>query len=137
MFCFFCKQKTAYEMRISDWSSDVCSSDRRGDRSIKVAVARDHQHRDRRIASFDLVEQVEPVQPRALEPVVEQDQRRAPRRDRLERGIAVRRAARLRSAGLMSEPQAIMSNSYAVFCMKKKNRNTKNNTHAPKPNTNC
>src|SRR3546814_19087203 len=27
--CFFCffKQKTAYEMRISDWSSDVCSSD--------------------------------------------------------------------------------------------------------------
>src|SRR3546814_1851191 len=26
-FCFFFKQKTAYEMRISDWSSDVCSSD--------------------------------------------------------------------------------------------------------------
>src|SRR3546814_4170908 len=26
MFCFF-KQKTAYEMRMSDWSSDVCSSD--------------------------------------------------------------------------------------------------------------
>src|SRR3546814_10585106 len=25
--CFFYKQKTAYEMRISDWSSDVCSSD--------------------------------------------------------------------------------------------------------------
>src|SRR3546814_202036 len=29
VYCFFCffKQKTAYEMRISDWSSDVCSSD--------------------------------------------------------------------------------------------------------------
>src|SRR3546814_5782717 len=27
MFLFFFKQKTAYEMRISDWSSDVCSSD--------------------------------------------------------------------------------------------------------------
>src|SRR3546814_17399581 len=26
-FCLFFKQKTAYEMRISDWSSDVCSSD--------------------------------------------------------------------------------------------------------------
>src|SRR3546814_3187656 len=26
-WCFFFKQKTAYEMRISDWSSDVCSSD--------------------------------------------------------------------------------------------------------------
>src|SRR3546814_8019896 len=28
-FCFF-KQKTAYELRISDWSSDVCSSDLAG-----------------------------------------------------------------------------------------------------------
>src|SRR3546814_20035076 len=27
LFVFVCKQKTAYEMRISDWSSDVCSSD--------------------------------------------------------------------------------------------------------------
>src|SRR3546814_1625028 len=32
-FCFlFFKQKTAYEMRISDWSSDVCSSDLSADR---------------------------------------------------------------------------------------------------------
>src|SRR3546814_3397250 len=35
---FFFKQKTAYEMRISDWSSDVCSSDlaehSRGDHSV-------------------------------------------------------------------------------------------------------
>src|SRR3546814_8819173 len=27
LFCFFFKEKTADEMRISDWSSDVCSSD--------------------------------------------------------------------------------------------------------------
>src|SRR3546814_2000765 len=27
VYLFFFKQKTAYEMRISDWSSDVCSSD--------------------------------------------------------------------------------------------------------------
>src|SRR3546814_4813037 len=36
-FFFFCKQKTAYELRISDWSSDVCSSDlprRIGDEKI-------------------------------------------------------------------------------------------------------
>src|SRR3546814_19095848 len=33
VFFFFFKQKTAYEMRISDWSSDVCSSD------LKVPVA--------------------------------------------------------------------------------------------------
>src|SRR3546814_4372244 len=30
IFVFFFKQKTAYEMRISDWSSDVCSSDLEG-----------------------------------------------------------------------------------------------------------
>src|SRR3546814_16776136 len=29
LFFFFFKQKTAYELRISDWSSDVCSSDLR------------------------------------------------------------------------------------------------------------
>src|SRR3546814_7881557 len=33
MFFFF-KQKTAYEMRISDWSSDVCSSDLHNEKSV-------------------------------------------------------------------------------------------------------
>src|SRR3546814_2991235 len=33
---FFFKQKTAYEMRISDWSSDVCSSDLQADGSYKL-----------------------------------------------------------------------------------------------------
>src|SRR3546814_6365501 len=32
---FFFKQKTAYEMRISDWSSDVCSSDLKSGDSLK------------------------------------------------------------------------------------------------------
>src|SRR3546814_13263679 len=39
MVVFFFKQKTAYEMRISDWSSDVCSSDlapRQLDRNIAL-----------------------------------------------------------------------------------------------------
>src|SRR3546814_17331063 len=39
MFFFF-KQKTAYEMRISDWSSDVCSSDLLGDHDADDGVAR-------------------------------------------------------------------------------------------------
>src|SRR3546814_15133049 len=39
MFFFF-KQKTAYEMRISDWSSDVCSSDLRGCRSATQGCGR-------------------------------------------------------------------------------------------------
>src|SRR3546814_14362662 len=37
---FFFKQKTAYEMRISDWSSDVCSSDLTPDAAV-ATVCRD------------------------------------------------------------------------------------------------
>src|SRR3546814_3198883 len=47
-FCFF-KQKTAYEMRISDWSSDVCSSDLSGhtaDKNPPVLHHRDRFGRD-------------------------------------------------------------------------------------------
>src|SRR3546814_4527428 len=44
-FCFF-KQKTSYEMRISDWSSDVCSSDLCArepvDRGLRGATAGRH-----------------------------------------------------------------------------------------------
>src|SRR3546814_12681617 len=41
-FFFFFKQKTAYEMRISDWSSDVCSSDLQTDAvGLGVVVGRD------------------------------------------------------------------------------------------------
>src|SRR3546814_6633100 len=50
-FFFFFKQKTAYEMRISDWSSDVCSSDLadfpRGQRTVLR-----HEGRDRRGPNF-------------------------------------------------------------------------------------
>src|SRR3546814_3645482 len=35
---FFFKQKTAYEMRISDWSSDVCSSDLRSTLELRQAL---------------------------------------------------------------------------------------------------
>src|SRR3546814_2721232 len=35
---FFLKQKTAYEMRISDWSSDVCSSDLPQDQTVVGCV---------------------------------------------------------------------------------------------------
>src|SRR3546814_7444423 len=37
-FFFFFKKKTAYELRISDWSSDVCSSD------LGLALGADEQH---------------------------------------------------------------------------------------------
>src|SRR3546814_1478644 len=44
---FFFKQKTAYEMRSSDWSSDVCSSDLRVDRRAERGV-RQHRAIDQR-----------------------------------------------------------------------------------------
>src|SRR3546814_1965078 len=43
--CFFFKQKTAYEMRISDWSSDVCSSDLPGFGDRDRGVGGAHRHR--------------------------------------------------------------------------------------------
>src|SRR3546814_10306243 len=49
MLFFFFKQKTAYEMRISDWSSDVCSSDLSCDASgepMKGAQQMDVDDRD-------------------------------------------------------------------------------------------
>src|SRR3546814_15337806 len=54
MFCclfFFFKQKTAYEMRISDWSSDVCSSDLEAayptQRVARVPTRRTHRRAER------------------------------------------------------------------------------------------
>src|SRR3546814_8457791 len=62
--CFFFKQKTAYEMRISDWSSDVCSSDlqagdgddqlvarHRTDMFVDARKAREVEQQDRMIAA--------------------------------------------------------------------------------------
>src|SRR3546814_6799560 len=46
-FCFF-KQKTAYEMRISDWSSDVCSSDLVGGKSFARRFRTAFSRRSRR-----------------------------------------------------------------------------------------
>src|SRR3546814_11345022 len=54
MFFFF-KQKTAYEMRISDWSSDVCSSD------LAVDQHRAHAGIARRIEFLDHVGQEQHV----------------------------------------------------------------------------
>src|SRR3546814_14631855 len=47
---FFFKQKTAYEMRISDWSSDVCSSDLDGGFAMEGAPAGGDSAEDRMYA---------------------------------------------------------------------------------------
>src|SRR3546814_8574616 len=61
LFFFFFKQKTAYEMRISDWSSDVCSSDLRGAEPKQAKSCRQqHSHeqieQDGHCFPFDLGE---------------------------------------------------------------------------------
>src|SRR3546814_6114821 len=128
MFVFFFKQKTAYEMRISDWSSDVCSSDlpilsRRQDRQVPHALELprvcDAARRDsvprRRLA-----------------------QQSRPRRAGLMRyrllgksGLRVSQvalgtmpfgtAADWRSEEHTPDIQSLMRISYAVFCLQQKN----------------
>src|SRR3546814_3429898 len=55
LFFFFSKQKTAYEMRISDWSSDVCSSDLEalGPLAIEAAPAEGRCRKDRIKIGFE------------------------------------------------------------------------------------
>src|SRR3546814_10210733 len=49
LFClfFFFKQKTAYEMRISDWSSDVCSSDLFNGTGVKLEKTKNREDETR------------------------------------------------------------------------------------------
>src|SRR3546814_9672928 len=120
--CF--KQKTAYEMRISDWSSDVCSSDltrRRtgeageeagdhglrtaGDDGTRRAVDR-LPHLALRAAARAAGDRAFPPDPSPSQaPVAPPDRRHQPRR----------------SEEHTSELQSLMRTSYAVFCLKKKN----------------
>src|SRR3546814_3829146 len=50
-----CKQKTAYEMRISDWSSDVCSSDLTSDLDEGPIIEQQVQRVDHAYKPDDLV----------------------------------------------------------------------------------
>src|SRR3546814_10090257 len=146
---FFFKQKTAYEMRISDWSSDVCSSDlRRGEGDLRNAVEDDGE-------GFE-----DPRQP-ARPPKTQADGGTAAHAQRKAEDLLVERhlevgeqfAARQRlneegpDAGRLagcpgvdpvgphrseehtSELQSLMRISYAVFCLKKKKiQQTQSNT---------
>src|SRR3546814_2051702 len=60
---FFFKQKTAYEMRISDWSSDVCSSDLFGRKVLERQPTIDRMfwriHRDKRSNKRNLIASLE------------------------------------------------------------------------------
>src|SRR3546814_1121152 len=135
MCCFFFKQKTAYEMRISDWSSDVCSSD------LDCLWPAGAHRRSCRSGGPDV--RLHPRKSRARHGYWPQERRSAPWRPRCpsagrRRGAAGRPGDRddgvwhpaLRFRGVQrseehtSELQSLMRISYAVFCLKKKKKIT-------------
>src|SRR3546814_7208654 len=102
MLFFFFKQKTAYELRISDWSSDVCSSD---------LLSRSLWRRSAGLTARSTM-------------------RRSRRPDCRLPKCRSNGFGRARSEEHTSELQSLMRNSYDVFCLKKKKHKTlNNNTH--------
>src|SRR3546814_2339606 len=110
---FFFKQKTAYEMRISDWSSDVCSSDL-VDRLAGVLLQ--VQALDADLAGLAVLE-VEHDGPLADDGVKVLRDLIALRQVGVEVVLALEHR---RSEEHTSELQSLMRISYAVFCLKKK-----------------
>src|SRR3546814_7768797 len=138
---FFFKQKTAYEMRISDWSSDVCPSDLESHPDVTAVVARvlvvrvddvgdlARQRQDARVARLVVAELRE-----AGVALVEADGHAVGHGELggVAGGRLVLGGQRLpqavhqpfRSEEHTSELQSLMRISYAVFCLTKKNDNT-------------
>src|SRR3546814_1107149 len=146
---FFFQQKTAYEMRISDWSSDVCSSDLQAllPRPAGHRSASDIAHRANRPPEHDrladpargdrrALDRVQDVVARALAVADQFADRqragieRARARQRHPRGldgaaerhraVADHRHLQPEIGKHTSELQSLMRTSYAVFCWKKK-----------------
>src|SRR3546814_4261994 len=108
MFFFLFKQKTAYEMRISDWSSDVCSSDLAGiwfiNRPANALAARPGEV----VQYLSIEEDRSHSSARLLKPIPGRTQ------------YSISRS--IRSEEHTSELQSLMRISYAVFCLKKKKK---------------
>src|SRR3546814_4970838 len=129
--------KTAYEVRISDWSSDVCSSDlveRQRTSTLRCRPARSPALPSPRTSQFEDAPGPRSalfVQPRSPGRVRRPHAFRHPRRF----GLEHRRSSldKLsdhagRSEEHTSELQSLMRISYAVFCLKKKKKETKDTT---------
>src|SRR3546814_1632374 len=114
-------------MRISDWSSDVCSSDlrRRGRGGDIGAVGPDGPHHRWRL---DGSERYRRLRLRGYAQTERdrgsrQNQQRPQGNER--QAVKFARLFKIRSEEHTSELQSLMRISYAVFCLKKKNKKTK------------
>src|SRR3546814_7221919 len=122
---FFIKRKTAYELRISDWSSDGCSSDLGCESDLTLAALgiRDRtwtqEHRDAPLADEIPRRVGNPCGQAVWTGRTRVRQHRA--RARAHAGAA----SAGRSEEHTSELQSLMRISYAVFCLTKKQKNNK------------
>src|SRR3546814_8982686 len=116
---FFFKQKTAYEMRISDWSSDVCSSDL----APGAAELLQYLIRQAQIPEYQVRWRWQPNSVAIWD-------------NRCTQHYAVMDYPP-RSEEHTSELQSLMRISYAVFCLKKKKKIKQHTyTHIKPPNIN-
>src|SRR3546814_9601208 len=126
LFFFFVKQKTAYEMRISDWSADVCSSDLALPPSRPNGAAAGKAGADRQCSGR--MPALSWARHCILRPFC--NPRHGNRRDTNFEGYAgpcLAAGGRLRRERVRTEEhtyelQSLMRTSYAVFCLKKKNK---------------
>src|SRR3546814_10284143 len=132
--CFF-KQNTAYEMRISDWSSDVCSSDLLGagnaglgSKGTREAEAHFGSHPHLSGRGFPGLHGLhrEPLGDRGA--AVELARRAQGRARDLPSDLPPHQRAICRSEEHTSELQSLMRISYAVFCLKKTKPTSMNTT---------
>src|SRR3546814_1520973 len=133
MLIFFFKQKTAYDIRISDWSSDVCSSDlpllTRKLTSYSLGLYGSRQYLEESgwtsgresLAAHRIIGYIP-------------DQIYAPELDylaELQPGLDanLRSSSINRSEEHTSELQSLMRISYAVFCLKKKKKKNRHKSN--------
>src|SRR3546814_8224142 len=133
---FFFKQKTAYEMRISDWSSDVCSSDLSAALHLDARIGQEGRRLNMdelnvlRARAFARARDEE-RRPQDVMALVRQKQIRGAY---AEAAVALARTGEAdRSEEHTSELQSLMRISYAVFCLKKKKNNNSRQTYSHKP----
>src|SRR3546814_9670600 len=126
---FFFKQKTAYDMRISDWSSDVCSSDLPAQYALQPLIAAGAAFR---LQQADRVARIARIVVRAPQQTVRRtadpSKFRPASRETADHSLPFCVASGLlRSEEHTSELQSLMRISYAVFCLTNKHTNVHSN----------